>query len=324
MCQSSAKIAGEALFLPHDKCKRNMYTNLFWRKMHVKKRSVCGPVRQKAPKYQKMSEFDGVKILITGGASGFGLACAKALVGAGAQVAVCDINELQLRLAEKVLNSRRALVMEMDVSSAPSVRSAFAKCASEFGGLDGLVNSAGIIKVTPLGEVSEEEWDRVLAVNLKGAFLCSQAAAPLLCNSTRGRIVNIASDAAKIGFPLICHYTAAKAGLAGLGRSLAAELASRAVTVNTVCPVGAPDTGMGQQLLKWKTASSGLTEQQVRAAAARGNPIGRNCEVSDVVNAVLFFLSSASSFLTGQSLDVDGGLVNVNGLPGVSQHAIEN
>jgi NAD(P)-dependent dehydrogenase (short-subunit alcohol dehydrogenase family) len=268
-----------------------------------------------------MDDFDGVRILITGGASGFGLACAKALLDQGAKVAIGDINDAQLRQAETMLASSRALAIELEVSSAESVRTAVAKCASKFDGLDGLVNSAGIIQVSPLAEVSEDEWDHVLAVNLKGAFLCSQAAAPLLCKSNRGRIVNIASDAAKIGFPMICHYTAAKAGLAGLGRGLAAELATYGITVNTVCPVGAPDTGMGQQLLKWKTAKSGLTEQQVRAAAAQGNPIGRNCEVGDVVNAVLFFLSSASSFLTGQSLDVDGGLVNVHGLPGVKECA---
>jgi NAD(P)-dependent dehydrogenase (short-subunit alcohol dehydrogenase family) len=268
-----------------------------------------------------MGEFDGVKILITGGANGFGLACAKELLNQGAKVAICDINKAQLQRAEALLEPARALAIEMDVSSSLSVRSGLDKCASELGGLDGLVNSAGIIQVTPLTEISEAEWDRVLAVNLKGAFLCAQAAAPLLCKSTRGRIVNIASDAAKIGFPLICHYAAAKAGLAGLGRALAAELAHKGVTVNTICPVGAPDTGMGQQLLRWKSEKSGLSEQQVRAAAAKGNPIGRNCEMSDVVNAVLFFLSSASSFLTGQSLDVDGGLVNVHGLPGVSSDA---
>jgi NAD(P)-dependent dehydrogenase (short-subunit alcohol dehydrogenase family) len=268
-----------------------------------------------------MREFDDAKIMITGGASGFGLACAKELIREGADVAICDVSAAQLRRAETTLNSERVQAIEMDVSSAASVRMAVDKCAAVFGGLDGLVNSAGIIHVTPLAEVSEQEWDRVLAVNLKGAFLCSQAAAPLLCKSARGRLVNIASDAAKIGFPLICHYTAAKAGLAGLGRGLAAELARYGVTVNTVCPVGAPDTGMGQQLLKWKTQKSGLTEQEVRVAAARGNPLGRNCEVADVVNAVLFFLSSASSFITGQTLDVDGGLVNVHGLPGVSQSA---
>jgi meso-butanediol dehydrogenase/(S,S)-butanediol dehydrogenase/diacetyl reductase len=206
----------------------------------------------------------------------------------------------------------------MDVTSGSSVRSAVATCASEFDGLDCLVNSAGIIDVKALTAITEEEWDRVLAVNLKGAFLCSQAAVPWLIKSSRGRIVNIASDAAKIGFPFICHYTAAKAGLAGLGRGLAAELAGHGVTVNTVCPVGAPDTGMGQQVLRWKAENSTLSEEQIRAAAAAGNPIGRNCEVSDVVNAVLFFLSSESSFLTGQSLDVDGGLLHVRGLPGVS------
>jgi NAD(P)-dependent dehydrogenase (short-subunit alcohol dehydrogenase family) len=269
-----------------------------------------------------MSDFGGVKILITGGASGFGLACAKTLLDRGAKVAVCDVDEAQLVRAQTELNSARALAIPMDVSASASVRTAVSKIAAEFSGLDCLVNSAGIIEVAPLVEVTEQQWDRVLAVNLKGAFLCSQAVVPYLCKSSRGRIVNIASDAAKIGFPRICHYTAAKAGLAGLGRGLAAELASYGITVNTICPVGAPDTGMGQKLLRWKTQSSGLTEAEVRASAAQGNPIGRNCEVGDVVNAVLFFLSSTSGFLTGQSLDVDGGLVNVRGLPGISQGVV--
>jgi NAD(P)-dependent dehydrogenase (short-subunit alcohol dehydrogenase family) len=266
-----------------------------------------------------IGEFEGVKVLITGGASGFGFACAKALTEQGAQVAICDIDANQLRRAEESLRPRCVLAIEMDVSSASSVRRAAEDCAAKFDGLDGLVNSAGIIHVTPLDEVSEVEWDRVLAVNLKGAFLAAQATVPLLRKGKRGRIVNIASDAAKIGFPMICHYTAAKAGLAGLGRGLAAELAPWRITVNTICPVGAPDTGMGQQLLRWKSDKSGLAESEVRAAAAAGNPLGRNCETSDVVNAVLFFLSSKSGFLTGQSLDVDGGLVHVHGLPGVPQ-----
>jgi len=269
------------------------------------------------------ADFDGVKVLVTGGASGFGLGCAKELLRCGARVAICDNNSTQLREVKASLKSAGGLAIDMDVTSAESVRKGFAMCATEFGGLDGLVNSAGIIRVAPLVEVTEQEWDQVLSVNLKGAFLCAQAAVPLLCKSSRGRIVNIASDAAKIGFPLICHYAASKAGLAGLGRALAAELACLGITVNTICPCGAPDTGMGQQLLQWKAQKSGQTEQQVRAAAAQGNPVGRNCEVSDVVNAVLFFLSSAASFLTGQSLDVDGGRVNVQGLPGVSRREKE-
>lgn len=264
-------------------------------------------------------DFDGIKVLITGGASGFGLGCAQELVRQGGRVAICDNNPSRLHEAADNLNSSNVVAIEMDVTSAESVRGGIAKCAAEFGGLDGLVNSAGIIRVAPLVEVTEEEWDRVLAVNLKGAFLCAQSALPLLCRSVRGRIVSIASDAAKIGFPMICHYAASKAGLAGLGRALAAEVASLGITVNTICPCGAPDTGMGQQLMRWKTQKSSQTEQQVRAAAAAGNPLGRNCDVADVVNAVMFFLSSRASFLTGQSLDVDGGLVNVQGLPGVTR-----
>jgi NAD(P)-dependent dehydrogenase (short-subunit alcohol dehydrogenase family) len=264
-----------------------------------------------------MSEFENFRFLITGGASGFGLACAQSLLEKGAKVAFGDVNEAALGRAHELLKFENALPIQLDVTSSTSVSDAIARCEAKFGGLDGLVNCAGIIKVTALADISEQEWDRVLAVNLKGAFLCSQAAAPLLCKSDRGRIVNIASDAAKIGFPMICHYVASKAGLAGLGRALAAELSPFRVTVNTICPVGAPDTGMGQQLMQWKTSKSGKTEEQVRADAAGGNALGRNCEPSDVVNAVLFFLSEASSFLTGQSLDVDGGLVNVHGMPGV-------
>jgi NAD(P)-dependent dehydrogenase (short-subunit alcohol dehydrogenase family) len=255
-----------------------------------------------------VSGFEGMRVLITGGASGFGLAIARALLELKAKVAIADVTEGTLP---------GALAIRMDVSNAASVNDGVTKVASVLGGLDGLVNSAGIIRVSPLADVSEEEWDRVLAVNLKGAFLASQAAAPWLCKSGRGRIVNIASDAAKIGFPMICSYAASKAGLAGLGRALAAELSPFKVTVNTVCPAGAPDTGMGQQLLKWKMAKTGLSEAEVRATAASGNALGRNCEPADVVNATLFFLSKESSFLTGQSLDVDGGLVNVHGLPGV-------
>ena len=271
-----------------------------------------------------MSEFDGVKILITGGGNGFGLACAERLIHQGAYVAIGDIDGARLRGAESELNSPRALAIEMNVTSAESVRAGVAKCVSTFGGLDGLVNSAGIIQVTPLAEVSEAEWDRVLAVNLKGAFLCAQAAAPHLCKSSRGRIVNIASDAAKIGFPLICHYTASKAGLAGLGRGLAAELASEGVTVNTICPVGGPIRAWVIKCCGGNAARAASTKSKSAAVAAEGNALGRNCETRDVVNAILFFLSSKSDFLTGQSLDVDGGLVNVHGMPGISQQEGDN
>lgn len=264
-----------------------------------------------------MAGFEGSKILITGGASGFGLAIARTLLRQGASVAICDINAAQLNRCKDELSTAHAIFLQLDVTSRESVRAAVSACVAELGGLDGLVNSAGVIQVSPLADISEEDWDHILDVNLKGTFLCCQAAAPHLCKSSHGRIVIIGSDVGKIGFPLISHYTAAKAGVAGLGRGLASELVGSGVTVNTICPVGAPDTGMGQQLLQMKSKQTGLTQEQVRAAAAAGNPMGRNCSADDVVNAVLFLLSADSGFITGQSLDVDGGLVNVRGLPGV-------
>src|SRR5439155_661735 len=156
------------------------------------------------------------------------------------------------------------LPLQADVRSADAVRVAVARAAREFGGLDTLVNSAGVIHIKPLDEVTEPDWDLTVDVNLKGAFLTAQAAAPHLRESGRGRIVSIASDAGKRGFAWIQAYCASKFGLVGLTESLAVELAPDQVTVNCVCPVGCPTTEMGKGVLAWKVETrsrsvSGLT-----------------------------------------------------------------
>ena len=203
-----------------------------------------------------MSAVQGAqhRALITGGASGFGLAIAEALLVQRARVAIGDIDSERLQEAVQHLgNAGDVLPLELDVTSPVSVRSAVAACQETFGGLDTLINSAGIIHFAPLAEISEADWDHVIDVDLKGPFLCSQAAAPLLCESgRRGRIVNIGSDAAKIGCPMLLSYCAAKFGVVGLTKALAAELAPYEVTVNCVCPVGVSTTGMGQTVLDWK------------------------------------------------------------------------
>jgi NAD(P)-dependent dehydrogenase (short-subunit alcohol dehydrogenase family) len=187
------------------------------------------------------------------------------------------------------------------------VRTAVTQVAREFRGLDTLVNSAGVIHIKPLDEVEEPEWDLTLNVNLKGAFLAAQAAAPHLRESGRGRIVSIASDAGKRGFAWIQAYCASKFGLVGLTESLAVELAPDQVTVNCVCPVGCPTTEMGKGVLSWKVRTTGRSPEEVTAAAARTNPLGRNATEVDIAEAVLWFLSDEASFLTGIALDVDGG-----------------
>lgn len=254
------------------------------------------------------------RAFVTGGASGFGAAIARRLVDDGDQVALLDVSEAALAATAAELG-RAASAHACDVRDKDAVVAAVKTAAVHMGGLDTLVLSAGIIHVASLGDVSEAEWDRTLDVNLKGAFLVIQAAAPYLTVSGRGRVVAISSDAGRRGFPGIAAYCASKFGLIGLVESVAVELAPRGVTVNALCPVGAPTTGMGQQVLAWKMRTTGRSADEVTAAAAATNPLGRNATEADVVAVARFLISDEASFLTGLSLDVDGG-AHLGFLPG--------
>lgn len=245
------------------------------------------------------------RAFVTGGGSGFGLAAALALLARGARVAVADVDRAGLERARA--RDPRLATIELDVTDAGAVREAVARARDELGGLDTVLACAGVIHVKPLDEVSEADWDRTLAVNLKGTFLVCQAAAPALRASGRGRIVAIASDAGRRGYPWIQAYCASKFGLVGLCQSLAAELAPDRVTVNCVCPSACPTTGMGQELTTRKAEVTGASEEEVLAAIASSQPLGRPAGEDDVVEAALFFLSDEASFLTGVALDVDGG-----------------
>lgn len=251
--------------------------------------------------------------LVTGGASGFGREIARRLAAAGAAVAVVDIDGERARAAAEELGSP-ALGIAADVRSPADMRAAVDRTVSTFGGLDTLVVSAGVFHMGALHTVTEEQWDRTLDVNLKGAFVTIQAAAPALRESGRGRVVTIGSDASKRGFPEQVVYTASKFGLLGLTEGIAAELAPT-VMVNCVCPVGAPTTGMGQEVLRVKMERDGRTAEDIMARAAATNPLGRNCTEADVADATLFLLSEHASFLTGVALDVDGG-AHLGAVPG--------
>lgn len=246
------------------------------------------------------------RAIVTGGASGLGREIARRLYAAGARVAVVDVNADAVREAAAALGPH-ALGLVADVRSPGAVRAAVDEAVATFGGLDTLVVSAGVFHIGPLESVTEEQWDRTLDVNLKGAFLTAQAAAPPLRTSGRGRIVTIGSDCGRRGFPGQAPYVASKFGLVGLTEALAAELAADRVTVNCVCPVGVPTTGMGQEVLDWKVEQVGLAPEQIVERAARTNPLGRNATEQDVADAVLFLISDQASFLTGVTLDVDGG-----------------
>ena len=256
------------------------------------------------------------RALITGGANGFGLATARALLERGGQVAIGDVDTAQLELATQSLNSDHAVPLQLDVTSPDSVKAAVAAATAQFGGLDTLVNCAGVISFTPFLEIEEDDWDRVIDVDLKGTFLCCQAAAPALCESGRGRIVNLGSDASKMGWPLITSYVAAKFGVLGMTKSIAGDLAAHNVTVNCVCPISTSTTGMGQVCLDWKMDRMGVAAEEVAETTAAAVPMQRNCTEADVLNAIMFFIDDESGFLTGQALDVDGGMLSTAAIAG--------
>jgi meso-butanediol dehydrogenase/(S,S)-butanediol dehydrogenase/diacetyl reductase len=247
----------------------------------------------------------GRSALITGGASGFGLAVAERLLAAGAHVAIADVREDVVQAAAVRLGG--AVPIVMDVTDRAAVVAGMAKAAEAMGGLDTLVNSAGVFEFRPFEEISEREWDWIIDVNLKGVFLSCQAAMPFLRASGRGRIVNISSDAGKKGFALISTYVASKFGVVGLTQSLAAEFGPFGVTVNAVCPATVSETGMGQKVLEQKVRLFEKPADRVLAEGASSFPLRRLGTVADVADTIMFLISESAGWISGESINIDGG-----------------
>jgi NAD(P)-dependent dehydrogenase (short-subunit alcohol dehydrogenase family) len=238
--------------------------------------------------------------IVTGAGRGIGLGIALALVREGARVALCDIRAELLTdaLAEVEARGGEALVFQMDVTRREQIQHAVDETARRWGTVDILVNNAGIYEVLPFEEIGETQWDRLLAVNLKGAFLCCQAAVPFMKRQGWGRIVNIASSAGKAGGTLAgAHYSVSKAGLICLAKQLARELGPHGITVNAIAP-GRIDTPMIHS----------VSEEENEAFVLR-TPVGRLGTPEDVAHAVVFLASEESSFITGEIVDVNGGLL---------------
>jgi len=238
--------------------------------------------------------------IVTGAGRGIGLSIALAFAREGARVAVCDIDSsfLDGAMAEIEAVEGEARAFQMDVTSREQIQGVVFEVDDHWGTIDILVNNAGIYEVLPFEEITEEQWDRLLAVNLKGTFLCCQAVIPSMVRQGGGRIISIASSAGKAGGKLAgAHYSVSKAGVICLAKQLARELGAHGITVNAVAP-GRIDTPMIQE------ASSEENE-----AFRLQTPLGRLGTEADVANAVVFLASDEASFITGEIVDVNGGLL---------------
>ena len=235
-------------------------------------------------------------VVITGAGQGIGAAIAKRFAGQGARLALVDVNQEHLSQLGSSLEASGCEVLQIraDVADKEQVQQLVAQVIEKFGGINVLVNNAGIIRDNLIKNISEQDWDQVLNVNLKGAFLCCQAVFPTLKAQQSGKIINIVSRA-WLGSIGQANYTASKGGLVSLTRSLALEFARFQINVNAVAP-GLIDTPMTQGM-----------PTEGRERLIRMQPTGKMGKVEDIAAAVAFLASDDAEFITGQVLHVDGG-----------------
>jgi NAD(P)-dependent dehydrogenase (short-subunit alcohol dehydrogenase family) len=235
--------------------------------------------------------------MVTGAARGIGLATAKRFLADGWRVALLDIDQATLRASAAALPDPDVILpIACDVADAAGVAQALASVAQKFGRLDALVNNAGIAVFKPILDLTHEEWSRVMAVNLTGPFLCTQAAVPLMRDSGGGAVVNITSISGLRASTLRTAYGTSKAGLAHLTKQQAVELAALGIRVNAVAP-GPVDTAMAKA----------VHTPEIRAAYHDAIPLNRYGLERELAEAIFFLCSDRSGYITGQTIAVDGG-----------------
>ncbi len=233
--------------------------------------------------------------LVTGGSSGIGYEISKRLSEEGYRVVVNYRTDTEA--LDTFLNEINGVGMKADVSNMTQVEEMFTRITEKYGRLDVLVNNAGITKDTLLLRMKEEDFNQVLDINLKGTFCCTKFASNLMLKQKHGRIINLSSVIGEIGNAGQSNYAASKAGIIGFTKSVAKELATRGITVNAIAP-GFIQTKMTEVL-----------DEKTRQTILAGIPLGRFGNVEDVANLVLFLASDKANYITGQVINVDGGMV---------------
>lgn len=245
-------------------------------------------------------DLSGKTAIVTGGNQGIGFAIARGLAMAGATVVIANRRAPEGQRAAESLRSEglSAVAIPTDVSLKSSVAELVSKTIDDFGKIDILVTSAGVIVRKPAEEISEEEWDYIMDINLKGVFFCCQLVGRHMIQRKKGKIINISSNVSEVTQPLRSVYAASKAGVSHLTRALAGEWAKHNINVNAIGP-GPTITPLNKKYLEEHPK-----DLQERLS---GIPMGRMGEPSDHVGAAIFLASDASDFVTGQTLLIDGG-----------------
>jgi NAD(P)-dependent dehydrogenase (short-subunit alcohol dehydrogenase family) len=249
----------------------------------------------------------GWRVAVTGGASGIGRRTTERIVEAGGRVVALDADEPALaRLARDLGDAVSTTVL--DVRDRAAVTAAIDGAAASLGGLDRVVNSAGVFRFESFLDVTDADWDRTLDINLKGMFLVCQAAIPHLRAGGGGRIVNLSSVAGVRAGPRSAPYIASKWGVVGLTKAIAAEFGPDGIIANVVAPASIPDTGIGQRSLEQKIEMGwGADAAEAIAYQARNYPLRRLGTSDDVARTICFLLSEDAAWLSGQVIGVDGG-----------------
>lgn len=248
--------------------------------------------------------------VITGGGRGIGAATARALASAGARVVVSarSVEQIEAVKDELCQAGHEAWAIACDVTNAEQVQELERQTLELMGPVQILVNNAGIASSAPLKHLTLEEWNRLLAVNATGPFLCTQAFMPGMLETGWGRVINVASIAGKIGAPYISGYCASKHAVVGFTRAIAAEVAAKGVTVNAVCP-GYVDTPMTEQSVANISAKTGLSEAEAREHLHSASPQERLIEPQEVAHLIVGLCEPEAKGINGQAIVLDGGMV---------------